>query len=124
MIQKEHLASSEPRSLTPHRYQVYRQARNGLHHSHGDSIDSPADAVAHFLHATPAFEGGGLHLWDHREQRAVASADWQMETTRMGFPVRQRSNVFHDLSLAVMAEQIAEREKLEQTITNHIRMTA
>lgn len=42
----------------------------------------------------------------------------------MGFPVRLRSNVFHDLSLAVVAEQIAEREKLEQTITNHVRMTA
>jgi hypothetical protein len=124
MIQQEHPASPAPRSVPPHRYQVYRQARNGVHHSHGESIDSPEGAVTHFLHATPVFEGGGLHLWDHREQRAVASADWQVETTRMGFPVRLRANVFHDISLAALAEQIAEREKLEQTITNHIRLTA
>src|SRR5258708_38671769 len=106
MVQKDPLASPEPRSLTPHRYQIYRQARNGVHHSHGESIDSPADAVAHFLHATPAFEDGGLHLWDHREQRAVASADRQAETTREGFPGRLRSKAFHDLERAPRGGQI------------------
>src|SRR5258708_29115624 len=121
MVQKDPLASPELRSLTPHRYQIYRQARNGVHHSHGESIDSPADAVAHFLHATPAFEDGGLHLWDHREQRAVASADWQVETTPMGFPVRLRSNVFPDQALAALAAQMPQRAIMEQTITNPVR---
>jgi hypothetical protein len=56
---------AEPPAAIPYRYQIYRQARNGLHYNHGAVIDSPEDAVALFLQATPAFEGGGLRLWDH-----------------------------------------------------------
>lgn len=115
---------TEPPSTTPHRYQVYRQARNGLHYNHGAIIDSAEDAVALFLQTSPAFEGGGLRLWDHYEQRHVASADWHVETTRMGFSIRLRSNVFHDPSLAIVAERIAERQEFEQSITDRIRMTA
>jgi hypothetical protein len=124
MIESEHPTLPTSRSITPHRYQVYRQARNGVHYSHGESIASRAAAVTHFLHATPLFEGGGLHLWDHREQCAVASAAWDVETTRFGFPVRTRENVFHNPTLAVVAHEITEREQLEQTIAHQIRMTA
>ena len=63
----------EPSPPTPHRYQIYRQARSGLHYNHGSIIDSPEDAVALFLNTSPAFEGGGVRLWDHYEQRHVAS---------------------------------------------------
>ena len=49
---------TEPSSATPHRYQVYRQARNGLHYNHGAIIESAEDAVALFLRTSPAFEGG------------------------------------------------------------------
>jgi hypothetical protein len=115
---------TEPLPATPHRYQIYRQARNGLYHNHGSIIDSPEDAVALFLQTSPAFEGGGLRLWDRHDQRHVASADWHLESTRMGFSVRLRSNVFHDPALAEIAERIAEREAIEQSITSHIRMTA
>ena len=113
---------AEPPSATPHRYQVYRQAKNGLHYNHGAIIDAPEDAVALFLRTTPAFDGGGVRLWDHYEQRHVASAEWLLETTRMGFSVRHRVNVYHDPALAVFAAQVAEREQLEQTITDRIRM--
>ncbi|WP_044891970.1 hypothetical protein [Opitutus terrae] len=113
---------AEPPSATPHRYQVYRQAKNGLHHNHGPSVVSPEDAVASFLQTTPAFEGGGVRLWDHTEMRVAASAEWQVETTRMGFAVRHRSNVFYDPALALVASHIAEREQLEQAITNRLRM--
>lgn len=115
-----HLA--EPPSPTPHRYQIYRQSRNGLHYNHGSIIESPEDAVALFLRTAPAFEGGGLRLWDHYEQRHVASAEWLIETTRMGFAVRHRVNVYHDPALAVVAAQINERQQLEQTITDRLRM--
>ncbi len=114
---------AEPPLATPHRYQVYRQAKNGLHYNHGAIIATPEDAVALFLNTAPAFEGGGVRLWDHHEQRHVASAEWNVETTRMGFPVRHRVNVYHDPALAVFAAQIAERERLEETVTNRIRMT-
>lgn len=114
---------AEPPSATSHRYQIYRQAKNGLHYNHGAVIDSPEDAVALFLQTTPAFEGGGLRLWDHHEQRSVVSAEWRLETTRMGFAVRHRSNVFHDPALALVASRIAAHEQLEQTITDRLRMT-
>lgn len=113
---------AESPSATPHRYQVYRQAKNGLHHNHGPTVDSPEDAVASFLQTTPAFEGGGVRLWDHTEMRIAASAEWQVETTRMGFAVRHRSNVFYDPALALVASHIAEREQLEQAISNRLRM--
>lgn len=115
---------SEPQTATPHRYQVYRQDRNGLHYNHGPIVDSPGEAVALFLQTTPAFEGGGVRLWDHYEQRHVASAEWQVETTRMGFPVRTRSNTFHDPALAVVARDIAQREALVQVIATELRVSA
>ncbi len=124
MKHTESTLAPEPHQATPHRYQIYRQSRNGCHHHHGDSIDSPHDAVALFLTATPLFEGGGLNLWDHREQRAVASAEWKVETTRMGFGVRTRSNVFHDEALAAIAREIAQREALTQVIAMELRMSA
>lgn len=112
----------EPTPPTPHRYQIYRQARSGLHYNHGSIIDSPEDAVALFLNTSPAFEGGGVRLWDHYEQRHVASAEWLIETTRMGFPVRHRVNVYHDPALAVVAAQLTEQQRLEQAITDRVRM--
>jgi hypothetical protein len=112
----------EPSPPTPHRYQIYRQARSGLHYNHGSIIDSPENAVALFLNTSPAFEGGGVRLWDHYEQRHVASAEWFIETTRMGFPVRHRVNVYHDPALAVVAAQIVEQQRLEQEITDRVRM--
>lgn len=113
---------AEPPSATPHRYQIYRQTKNGLHHNHGPAIDSLEDAVASFLQTTPAFEGGGVRLWDHTEMRVAASAEWQVETTRMGFAVRHRSNVFYDPALALVASRITEHERLEQAITERLRM--
>ena len=56
---------TEPHTATPHRYQVYRQDRNGLHYNHGPILDSPEEAVALFLQTTPAFEGGGVSQVDH-----------------------------------------------------------
>lgn len=113
---------AEPPSATPHRYQIYRQTKNGLHHNHGPVIDSPGEAVASFLQTTPAFEGGGVRLWDHTEMRIAASAEWQVETTRMRFAVRHRSNVFYEPALALVASRITEREHLEQTISNRLGM--
>ena len=124
MTEKETQLSQEPHGHAPRRYQIYRQSKNGCHHPHGDGIDSPQDAVALFLAATPVFDGGGLHLWDHHEQRAVVSAEWNGETTRMGFFVRTRSNAFHDEPLAVIARDIAQREALVQAIATELRVSA
>jgi len=99
-----------------HRYQIYRQSKNGCHFNHGASIESAEDAVEIFLATAPAFEGGGVRLWDHHESRAVASAEWNVERTRFGFMVRTRSNVFHDDSLALIARRVAERHAIVQSV--------
>ena len=56
--------------------------------------------------------------------RAVASAEWKVETTRMGFLVRTRSNVFHDEPLAAIAQNIAQREALARTVAMELRVSA
>lgn len=38
-------ALSEVHALTPHRYQIFRQANNGCHFNHGSSIASAKEAV-------------------------------------------------------------------------------
>lgn len=101
-----------------HRYQIYRQSKTGCHYNHGASMASAEDAVELFLATAPAFEGGGVRLWDHHEQRAVASAEWSVEKTRFGFMVRTRANVFHDDSLALMARKIEERHAIVQSVVH------
>lgn len=123
MTKKETQLTHEPPGHAPHRYQIYRQSKNGCHYNHGERMDSAVDAVALFLGTAPTFEGGGVRLWDHREMRAVASAEWNVETTRMGFHVRTRSNVFHDETLAVIARDIAQREALTQAIAMELRVS-
>lgn len=67
-----------------------------------------ADRV--LLDTAPLFEGDGIRLWDHREGRAVASAEWFSETTGFGFPVRARANAFFDDEIAQIAHQLVARE--------------
>ncbi len=105
--------SSKPRGLLPPpaRYQIYRQMRAG-YFAGGFHTDSPSDAVQSFLATAPAFEGGSIRLWDHHEDRLLASVEWAVEKTGFGFFVRTRSNIFHDTTYARIAEQITEREQI------------
>lgn len=119
---KESLSLPEA-TIQRHRYQIYRQDRNGCHHPHGPILDSQENAVAQFLHTPPEFEGGGLRLWDHREERLVGSAEWNLEVTGFGFPVRARFNVFYDPNLTILAHVIGEREALEETVAGGLRMS-
>lgn len=116
--------SSEARTVAPHRYQIFRQAKNGCHFNFGSSIASPEEAVEIFLDTAPAFEGGDLRLWDHREQRTVASAEWLVEITRFGFPVRTRANVFHDDAIAQIAQRVIEREAYFQSVAQRMNLSA
>jgi hypothetical protein len=104
----------------PHRYQVFRQAKNGVHYNHGSSIASLDEAVEVFLDTAPLFEGGGIRLWDHHEARAVASAEWFVENTSFGFPVRARANAFFDDDIARIAHQIVEREAYFQSVAQRM----
>lgn len=96
---------------TPAHYQIYRQMRAG-YYAGGFQTDSATDAVQAFLATAPAFDGGAIRLWDHRAERLLASVNWTVEKTGFGFSVRTRSNIFHDTTLARIAEQITEREQI------------
>ena len=106
-----------------HRYQVYRQQRAG-YYTVGVQTDSAFEAVQAFLETKPAFEGGTIRLWDRTGDRLLAAAEWDIETTRMGFSVRTRQNVFHDDAAANVARDIAQREALAQAIATDLRMSA
>lgn len=116
----EALGPTESPASAPHRYQVFRQAKNGVHYNHGSSIASADEAVGVFLETPPLFEGGGIRLWDHREGRAVAATEWFVETTGFGFPVRARANAFFDDGIARIAHQIVEREAFFESVTQRI----
>jgi hypothetical protein len=106
-----------------HRYQVYRQQRAG-NYTIGLQTDTAAEAVQAFLDTKPAFEGGTIRLWDRQGDHMMASAEWDIETTRMGFAVRARRNVFHDDGAETIARDIAQREALVQAIAIDLRMSA
>jgi hypothetical protein len=106
-----------------HRYQIYRQQRAG-YYTIGVQTDGYHDAVQAFLDTKPAFEGGTIRLWDRQGDRLLAASEWDIETTRMGFSVRTRHNVFHDQETADLARNIAQREALVQAIAADLRMSA
>jgi hypothetical protein len=114
-------SSDQPHST--YRYQVYRQQRAG-YYTIGAQTDCAIEAVQAFLDTKPAFEGGTIRLWDRQGDRLLAAAEWDIETTRMGFAVRTRQNVFHDEETASMARDIAQREALVQAIATDLRMSA
>jgi hypothetical protein len=114
------LAPIETPAPAPHRYQIFRQSKNGVHHNYGSSITAPEEAVEIFLETPPLYEGGGIRLWDHREQRAVAATEWIVETTQFGFPVRARANAFFDDSIARIAQHVIEREAFFQSVAQRI----
>jgi hypothetical protein len=112
-----------PEAATLPRFQIYRQTRTGAYTAEFKT-DSAADAVGAFLNYSPAFEGGELRLWNHREQRVSASVEWSTEKTDFGFPVFNRTNVFHDRLLGVIARQMQVREEIREEIHQGVRMSA
>lgn len=87
------------------RFQIYRQGHAG-NYSPGFSTDSAIEAVKAFLAANPAFEGGDMHLWNHREQRVCASVEWNVCKSEFGPAIRRRMNVFFDCLLGAIFRQI------------------
>ncbi len=104
-------------------FQIYRQTHTGTY-TVSFKTDSAVEAVEAFLNQSPAFEGGELRIWNHREQRVSASVEWNMEKTDFGFPVFNRTNVFHDRLLGVIALRIQMREEIREEIQHSARMSA
>lgn len=114
-------ASAE--TATVLRYQIYRQTRTGTY-TVEFKTDSAAEVVEAFLNQSPAFEGGELRIWNQREQRVSASVQWGMEKTDFGFPVFNRTNIFYDRLLGLIARQMQVRKEIREEIQQSVRMSA
>lgn len=104
------------------RFQIYRQTHAG-NYVPGFQSDSASEAIEAFLSAAPLFDGGELRMWDHREQKVVASVAWSREQTDFGFAVRHRVNVFHNRLLGLVARHIQDREAIRQEMQRSVGMT-
>ena len=105
------------------RYQIYQQTRSGAYVG-GLKTDSATDAIRAFLGQSPAFEGGELRLWDHREQHLSAWVKWSSRAGEAGESARVRENVFQDRMLALLARLIEPQENLRETIQHGVRLGA
>jgi len=104
------------------RYQIYRQNRAGLFLPCYRS-DSAPEAVEAFLSQAPAFDGGEVRLFDHRDQRMVATVEWRIEKTDFGFPVHHRVNRFHDAMIKQLAGDVLARETLRLELRREATLT-
>lgn len=101
------------------RYQIHRQNRTGLFLP-GFRTDSAPEVVEAFLNQAPAFDGGEVRLFDHREQRMVAAVEWRTEKTDFGFPVYHRVNRFHDATVEQLAADVLARESLRASVRHSL----
>ncbi len=53
-----------------------------------------------------------------------ASVQWSTEKTDFGFPVFNRTNVFHDRLLGLIDRQMQVREEIREEIQHSARMSA
>lgn len=103
-------------------YQIHRQNRTGLFLP-GFRTDSAPEAVEAFLNQAPAFDGGGVRLLDHRNQRMVASVEWTTVKTDFGFSVHHRVNRFHDAMIEQLANTVQAREVLRKELRHEATLT-
>lgn len=115
-------ATATPGAATA-RYQIYQQALSG-NYVPGLTMDSATDAIRVFVSQSPAFEGGELRLWDHREKRLSASVKWNLQRTESGALAQVRENVFPDRIMAMLARLIQPQEKLREVIQRGVQLRA
>jgi hypothetical protein len=113
-------ASAETATLP--RYQIYRQTHTGTN-TVSFKTDSAVDAVEAFLNQSPAFAGGEVRLWNHAEQRISASVTWSTEKTEFGFPVLNRTSVFSERLLGLIAQEMQVREEIREELQRGVNMS-
>lgn len=92
-------------------FQIYYQTHAGSYNA-GLTFDTPEEAVAAFLRATPGFECGELRLWEHQSKRLVAAVKWSPSKTELGFRIHNRANIFFERHLASIARRIRKSESI------------
>ena len=122
MKTNDHVFSTLAVPTPPRRYQIFRQTNDGAYQQYGVSIEPVERAVEMFLLTRPAFDGGGVRLWDSLEQRTVASAEWYVENTTFGFGVRVRADAFYDETVSEAARRVLEREALVESLGQNMDM--
>ena len=110
-------------TATVSRYHLYRQTHTGGY-TVPFKTDSAVEAVEAFLNQSPAFERGEVRLWNHAELRISSFVTWSTEKTEFGFPVFNRTNVFNERLLGLIAQQMQAREEMREEIQHSARMSA
>jgi hypothetical protein len=118
----ENIAPSASAEIaTVPRYHLYRQTHTG-NYAVPFKTDSAVEAVEAFLNQSPAFEGGEVRLWNHPEQRTSAFVTWSTEKTDFGFPVFNRTNVFNERLLGLIAQQMQAREEILEELQHSVNL--
>lgn len=115
-------ASSDAPASAGARYQIYTQTRSGVFMPNFKS-DSAVAAVEAFLKQAPMIAGGEIRLWNHRTHEMGASVEWRNAKTDFGFSVPQRTNLFYDRWLGMVARQIQEREAIRAEVRQEAGLT-
>ena len=121
--EQNHLAQTDCTAPAIPRFQIYPQTHTGTFSPEFNS-DSALEIVEAFLNQSPAIERGEVRIWNHREQRVSASVEWTTEKTDLGFPVFNRTSVFHDGLLGVIVRQLQIREEIREQIQHSVRVSA
>jgi len=111
-----------PETATVSRYHLYRQTHTE-NYTVPFKTDSAVEAVEAFLNQSPAFEGGEVRLWNHAEQRISAFVTWSTEKTEFGFPVLNRTNVFSERLLGLIAQETQVREEIREELQHGVNMS-
>lgn len=114
--------SPSAEAATVSRYHICRQTHTGSY-TVSFETDSAVEAVDAFLDQSPAFEGGEVHLWNHSEQRISAFVTWCTEKTEFGFPVFNRTNIFNEPLLGLIAQQIQARKEILEEFQHNVHMS-
>ena len=111
---------AEARSQIGHRYEIFREAKDGSYVSNGSQIDSAERAVEAFLRTPPLYEGGATRLWDHHQQQAVAISATSVSITHLGCKLHTRATGFFDQTIGELARRVIEREAYSQSLGERI----
>ncbi len=98
-------------NLSGPRYEVLRQPLFGVEYERDFAADSPEEAVEGFRDSMPAFDGGGLIIWDRHEHACAAYLHWTPSYDPYGEVIsRSSQRLYLNQEIAQAAQRLDQRE--------------
>lgn len=104
-------------NLSGPRYEVLRQPLFGVEYERDFAADSPEEAVEGFRDSMPAFDGGGLIIWDQHEYTLAAYLDWTCTRDHGEAVAWSSRQVYPDQELAAAAQRLDQRKTQRERIS-------